>query len=907
MTTKKCGTHYSSSRFFLNVLVTIFLMEAVVMSLLPVILPASVPRWVEGLADAMLLTVLSAPVLWILAFHPVHRLAFAKINKANREAEELRAFGQILDRSLNEIYIFDAETLHFVHANRGACDNIGYTIEELRQLTPLDIKTEYTQSSFAELVAPLLEGSQESLEFRTVHRRKDGTEYSVEVHLENSVLGERPVFVAVMLDITKLKQTEEELRKLSAAVEQSPTTIVITDKLGTIEYVNPKFTETTGYTLEEAIGQNPRICNSGETTRETFTQMWNALSKGEVWQGEFHNKKKNGDTYWELATIAPIRNAMGETTHYVALKEDVTKRKQHAALTKSRNQVYKLLASSTPLEKVLETVTQGVEAFCPGMLCSILLLDQKGKCLRLGAAPSLPTFYNKAIDGVEIGPEVGSCGAAAFNNVPVFAEDVMKHPNWEPYRELAEQANLRACWSVPIRSRDEKVLGTLAMYYRSPRLPEAEDRELIDITAHLAGLAIERYQAIAQLQQAKVAAEAASQTKSEFLANMSHEIRTPMTAILGYADLLSDEQDAPPQWRKAISTIKQNGQHLLAIINDILDMSKIEAGKMTVEVIETNPMQIVEEAVSLMHARAEGKGIDLVVKYNTPIPEQIESDPTRLRQILLNLLGNALKFTEVGSVTIQLAADPDQQLFHLSVVDTGIGMSPEQRDIIARFDAFNQADGSTTRKFGGTGLGLRISNSLAQMLGGGIKVESALGEGSTFTMTIATGDLTGVRMLEPDEIAKNTEQATQKKSKRSDDLSGEPLKGLRVLLAEDGPDNQRLISFLLKKAGANVTVAENGLLAHDLALEAQSKENPFDLILMDMQMPVLDGYGATRKLREADYSGPIIALTAHAMAEDRQKCLKAGCNDFATKPIDRAKLIATAKKFAVKEEAPITL
>ncbi|NOY42065.1 MAG: PAS domain S-box protein [Planctomycetes bacterium] len=877
------------------------------MSLLPVILPVHVSGWVEAITDATLLTALSAPVLWVLAFHPVHRLAFAKISKANHEAEELRAFGQILDRSLNEIYIFDADSLHFVHANRGACDNIGYTIEELRGLTPIDIKAEYTPSSFAKLVAPLLDGTQDCIEFRTVHRRKDGSEYPVEVHLETSTLDKRAVFVAVMLDVTKLKQTEEELRKLSAAVEQSPMTVVITDELGTIEYVNPKFTETTGYTSEEAIGQNPRICSSGEMPRETFTRMWNALTKGEVWQGEFHNKKKSGETYWELGTIAPIRNAIGETTHYVSLNEDITKRKQQTALTKSRSHVYKLLASSTPIEKVLETVVQGVESFSPGMLCSILLLDQEGKCLRHGAAPSLPSFYNEAIDGVEIGPSVGSCGAAAFNNVPVFAEDVMQHPNWEPYRELAKQAGLRACWSVPIRSRDEKVLGTLAMYYRSPRLPEAEDRELIDITAHLAGLAIERFQAIAQLKQAKVAAEAANQTKSEFLANMSHEIRTPMTAILGYADLLSDEQDAPPRWRKAISTIKQNGQHLLTIINDILDMSKIEAGKMTVEYIETNPIQIVEEVVSLMHARAEGKGIDLVVKYNTLIPEQIESDPTRLRQILLNLLGNAVKFTEVGKVTIHLAVNPDQQLLHLSVVDTGIGMSPEQRDVIARFEAFSQADGSTTRKFGGTGLGLRISNSLAQMLGGGLKVESELGKGSTFTMTISTGELTGVRMLNLEEIAKSTEQTPQAKSKQSDDLSGEPLKGLRILLAEDGPDNQRLISFLLKKAGAKVTVAENGQLAHDLTLAAMGEENPFDVILMDMQMPVLDGYGATRKLREVNYAGPIIALTAHAMAEDRQKCLNVGCDDFATKPIDRTKLIVIVKKYANKVETPIAL
>lgn len=324
-------------------------------------------------------------------------------------------------------------------------------------------------------------------------------------------------------------------------------------------------------------------------------------------------------------------------------------------------------------------------------------------------------------------------------------------------------------------------------------------------------------------------------------------------------------------------------------------MSKIEVGMMSVEHIKTMPAQIVKEAASLMQPRAEGKGIALVVKYDTPIPEQIESDPTRLRQILLNLIGNAVKFTEAGTVAIRVSADPDLQLLRLSVVDTGIGMNPEQCDRIARFDAFNQADGSTTRKYGGSGLGLRISNSLAQLLGGRIEVESVVGAGSTFTVTVATGDLASVRMLSPDEIIQSTGPTDQEQTKRADDTGGKPLDGLRLLLAEDGPDNQRLISYILKQAGADVLVAGNGQIAIDKVHDACIGGDLFDVILMDMQMPILDGYEATRQLRQKDYTGPIIALTAHAMAEDRQKCLAAGCDDFATKPIDRSKLIAMLK------------
>jgi len=404
-------------------------------------------------------------------------------------------------------------------------------------------------------------------------------------------------------------------------------------------------------------------------------------------------------------------------------------------------------------------------------------------------------------------------------------------------------------------------------------------------------------------------AEAASLAKSEFLANMSHEIRTPMTAILGYVDLLFEEADlgrAPKGRIDMINTIRGNANHLLMIINDILDMSKIEVGKMSVEHIETYPAQITEEVVLLMKSRADGKGLALEIEYEGLIPETINSDPTRLRQIIVNLVGNAIKFTEVGSVTIRVSlatheGQPSQIEF--AVVDTGIGMTEDQRDLIARFEAFSQADGSTTRKFGGSGLGLRISNSLAQILGGGVIVESKKGEGSTFTVSIDPGDLSGVSMLTSADIAEHAEQAAEAERQPNTLKEEKPLNQLRILVAEDGPDNQRLIAFILKRAGAEVEIAENGLIAVEKINTAIASELPYDIILMDMQMPELDGYEATRQLRREEYAGPIVALTAHAMAEDRQKCLDSGCDDYATKPLDREKLIATIEKHTRAVEA----
>ncbi len=641
-----------------------------------------------------------------------------------------------------------------------------------------------------------------------------------------------------------------ELQLLARVAQRTTNMVIVTDANRRIVWVNEAFTRQTGYSPTEAAGRLPSdLLHTRLSPPDNLRKLDESVAAGVECRVQLTHQAKDGRVFLVDVEVQPLRDEHGRLNGFMSIETDVTDRvRQHEALVVAQGQMdtaaeitrtgwWELSGAGDRLEwsRVVREIHEVPEEYRPGLESAV-------------------AFY-----APEARETIGACVTAALQHGRPFDVELPLIT----YRGAVRR----------VRAAGRAVMA---------------DGKVVKIVG--------AFQDITDLVAQREAAEAATRAKSAFLANMSHEIRTPMTAIMGYTELLAEQESDDkgcPQRREYVETIRRNGEHLLGILNDILDLSKIEARRMTVECVETRPWAILNEVHELMLVKARAKGLRLELAADTPIPEVIASDPVRVRQVLVNLVGNAIKFTEVGGVRVVVSyrggGDGGGEMI-VRVTDTGVGLSAEEVGRI--FAPFAQADVSTTRRFGGSGLGLSICQRLAEMLGGKIAVESLPGRGSTFTFTFSAKPWGDCRLTTPamGEVAAAVTAPSQRHT------GAGPLEGVRVVFVEDGLDNQRLISLLLRRAGASVRhfvngrVALEGVTADGTCEGELPGETGFDLVLTDMQMPEMDGYELARRLRAKGWRGPIIALTAHAMAGDREKCIDAGCDGYLCKPVDPRRL-----------------
>ncbi len=1016
---------------------------------------------------------------------------FQDDTEARRRSAEFERLSMLAQRTANGVVFTDAKR-RITWVNDGFTRTTGYTLKESLGRNPSFLQGPETDRETVRRMSRLLDAGQDFTE-ELLNYSKGGDPYWIKLDITpiRDAEGVLQGFMAIQSDISEKRRREEELIRLRLAVEQSANSVVITNLDGSIEYVNPAFTRMTGYTAAEAVGRNPRLLKSGCQDEAFYHDLWTTLTSGKIWHGIFHNRRKDGTLYWESATLSPVRDAEGRVRRYIAIKEDITERREaELALEREHQHLLDLLNAASAvgivaidgqgiitlfssgaeamfrcpaaecigqrntfafhdpaeLDRLREDLPPGEEGSEPGALLQALIRRssgpgtawtfirrdgtkfrgaltisaQKGDKGYIGVVLDV-TAREEAMDRLRRSEEllertarlacVGGWELDWESKVPLWSaeccrihdrppgyqptlDEAFEHilepgrselqaaveravADLQPYdlevplitaegrhrrvringqafvedgrvirlagaiqditerheaerRLAAEQAQFRTFYDLaPLglcmndletgiflsynhallastgytaeefsrlsywdltppeyRAQEEEQLRALRETGRyGPYEKEFIRKDGARYPVLLDGVLLERPDGSrviwsiiqdmtvrkameGELIRAKERAEVANEAKSMFLANMSHEIRTPLNAILGMSELLAMDPQGP-EAADFLRIIQSSGEALLALINDILDFSKIEAGQLVLEVTPLALREIFDVVVEIAGTQVAGKPVKVSSEIDPALPAIILGDPTRLRQIVLNLVSNAVKFTDRGTVTLSARPSEQDGWFRLGVRDTGIGISPEDRDKL--FKKFSQVDASTTRRFGGTGLGLAISQRLVAAMGGKIGVESQAGAGSEFWVEL------------PLQVPEPSPSLPHEDGLPRSPAQAEPAEcQLRILVAEDNPMNQRVLASMLQLAGCRADFVFTGREVLQ-ALEERS----YDVVLMDVGMPDLDGFECTREIRRLyGERGPrIIAVTARALQGDREECLAAGMDGYLSKPL----------------------
>lgn len=699
----------------------------------------------------------------------------------------------------------------------------GYRSEELNKMTFPELTHPDDREKDWEIFSKAARGE---IEYRNEKRyiKKDGTIVWVRIHLAfiRDDKGNPKRTVAICEDITESKQAEEKLIKLSRAVEQSPVSIIITDSTGNIEYVNAKALTLAGYEFEELKGKNPRIFSSGEKSKEEYRTLWETILSGKEWRGEMLNKKKNGELYWEFASISAIKNQTGNITHFLAVKEDITERKQAEEKLKLLNRAIE--ASSV---SVVVANPEGNIVYTNSWFTQITGYSSEevyGRKLRILSPGKLSESDNEALWGAILS---GKDWSGEYQN---------RKKNGEPYWEKAVVS--------PILNDKNEVVNFVAI------------KE--DITY--------RKQAEETLKQLEIARKTA-RFKQDFLAKMSHEIRTPLAGLLGMMEVLMQTGLSEEQLQ-FMTDMKVSGENLKEIINMVLEYSKIEAGKVSLKPEIFEFKNLLDNAKTLFRDRLSA-GVECIVDVDSNIPLFVKADKFRLSQVINNLVSNAVKFTQQGSITLRARLvkpdnAPNPILVKVEICDTGKGIPENMQAKL--FKPFVQSEEGEIPSYEGTGLGLSICKELVELMQGEIGLESDEGKGSVFWFTFAA------------------EKAEEMEHAQTQIHISDTIKNIRILFAEDMLVLQKVTRLLLKSAVHEVQLANNGQQVLELFVPGQ-----FDLILMDINMPLMDGITATRLLREKfTHLPPIVGLSANAFEGDREKYLALGMDDYLVKPFNLA-------------------